>query len=165
VLQYLFKKNHLISSFSVLIVVCVFFIYFIGLGQNSYCENSCELYGQCTFEDGVCVARGNDCLTSAECKIYGLCSPQKGLCKAISDHSCALSEVCLLQGKCEHSDGVCKATSKGCLNTPRCTKFGWCSEVNGSCIAKNDSDCSQSLSCIDESKCLASGGHCIVSTK
>lgn len=163
--QYLLKKNHVISFTSVLIVVFVFVIYFIVFGQNSHCENSCELYGQCTFEDGVCVARGNDCLTSGECKIYGLCSPKKGFCKALSNQSCALSQACMLQGKCKHDKGVCETTSNGCTHTPRCKKFGWCSEVNGSCTAKNDSDCIQSLSCIEDSKCSASAGHCKVRTK
>jgi hypothetical protein len=161
VAQYLLKKNHLISSAIILTSVFIFLIYFFGLGQNSHCENSCELYGQCTFEDGVCVARGNDCLASSECEIYGMCNATQGLCKAISDQSCALSNVCLLQGRCEHSDGLCKATSNGCFNTPRCKKFGWCSEVNGSCTAVKDSNCSQSQLCLDENKCSASGGHCI----
>jgi hypothetical protein len=76
-----------------------------------------------------------------------------------------LSNTCLLQGKCKQNGGVCIASASGCLDTPRCAKFGWCSEVNGSCIAKENSDCSESLLCLNENKCSASGGHCMISTR
>lgn len=163
--QFSFKKNPILSSILMLFVVSAILIYFTESGPNSYCENSCALYGKCTYEDGICVARGNDCIGSSECKIYGMCNAKQGLCKAISDQSCAQSNVCLLQGKCTHNDGVCIASIRGCLDTPRCKKFGWCSEVNDSCIAKKQSDCSQSQLCLNENKCFALAGNCIEPAK
>jgi len=142
-------------------VILIVIIYFVGIGQSEHCEDSCELYGKCTFEDGLCVARSDDCLNSGECRTYGLCDAKRGLCVANSDRNCALSEYCLLQGRCKSKNGICVVSSKGCQKTPRCKLFGLCSEYEGVCFVKNDSDCLQSHVCSEVGECFALLGRCM----
>ena len=143
---------------------CILTFFFL-FDSGSRCENSCKLFGLCTYEDGACVARGDDCEESGECKTYGLCTSNQGLCRASSDQDCALSKICLEQGFCKHTQNSCTISSSGCLGTLRCKKFGLCSESRGACIALNDIDCRSSTVCSAEGKCFALSGQCIATNQ
>ena len=160
-----FKKIVAISTALLFLLIGAAAMYLTGLGESTQCESECQLFGRCTFEDGMCVVRGNDCSLSLECSTYGLCQSDKGFCVANSNSNCASSSSCLLQGRCSQKGGVCIASSAGCLSTPRCQKFGLCTAVNNACAVTSDLDCNKSLVCKNEGKCFEVAGHCELAKK
>jgi hypothetical protein len=124
---------------------------------------ACKGRGACSASGGSCVAETDaDCRQSAACQRSGACSAVNYSCRVAKD-DCKGTEACKNRGYCTASTSGCELGTDDCRELRACKDAGRCSVVHHfapKCLAASDLDCKSSSVCQRFGWCTEVEGTC-----
>ena len=128
------------------------------------CADECPTLGQCTFDNGKCVATTTSgCQASTACQFSGACALGAGVCLPVIEEHCLNAFNCMKFGQCTLIDNECKpGGNDDCEQAFWCASEGYCTEKDGVCTVVKDADCAASDLCTEYQECCAhEKGYCV----